>query len=349
MDPYFDRLRNNIVPVDEEDRNAIARDFVDAAQRRAGRARASRASTSSPSTRASASSTSPTTRRTTSAPPRPSPTCTPSTGDRPNLTSDAGDLGVPAGAGRAPGRPASTSGRKDGEELLVEARARSAGLRGRGGHPAAADALRHRPARGPGGARAYPSVHDLPGVGENLLDHPESVIVWETDGPDPGELGDGLATPGLFVRRDPDSRGPGPDVPLLPDPVHRQPGAARLRTPRARRVDDPEHPQAAQPRPALPDQRRPRGQTRPRLPLLHRRGRLRRPHARRRHQARPRDRRDRAAGRTGSSARSARARRSPPTRSSASTPARSRTPSTTRRAPAGWAPPTTNSPSSTPS
>lgn len=32
MDPYFHKLRNNIVPVDEADRNAIARDFVDAAQ-----------------------------------------------------------------------------------------------------------------------------------------------------------------------------------------------------------------------------------------------------------------------------------------------------------------------------
>lgn len=32
MDPYFARLRNNIVPVGEADRNAIARDFVDAAQ-----------------------------------------------------------------------------------------------------------------------------------------------------------------------------------------------------------------------------------------------------------------------------------------------------------------------------
>lgn len=32
MDPYFARLRNNIVPVDEADRNAIARDFVEAAR-----------------------------------------------------------------------------------------------------------------------------------------------------------------------------------------------------------------------------------------------------------------------------------------------------------------------------
>src|SRR4051794_25106208 len=32
MDPYFAKLRNNIVAVDEKDRNAIARDFVEAAQ-----------------------------------------------------------------------------------------------------------------------------------------------------------------------------------------------------------------------------------------------------------------------------------------------------------------------------
>ncbi|MEU9007062.1 GMC family oxidoreductase N-terminal domain-containing protein, partial [Streptomyces sp. NPDC048551] len=36
MDPYFDKLLNNIVAVDEKDRNAIARDFVDAAQRALG-------------------------------------------------------------------------------------------------------------------------------------------------------------------------------------------------------------------------------------------------------------------------------------------------------------------------
>ncbi|MFJ3599211.1 GMC family oxidoreductase [Streptomyces sp. NPDC090126] len=42
---------------------------------------------------------------------------------------------------------------------------------------------------------------DLPGVGENLLDHPESVIVWETDGPlPPNSAMDSDA--GLFLRRD---------------------------------------------------------------------------------------------------------------------------------------------------
>ncbi|GAA4683676.1 GMC family oxidoreductase N-terminal domain-containing protein [Streptomyces chumphonensis] len=52
-------------------------------------------------------------------------------------------------------------------------------------------------------------VADLPGVGENLLDHPESVILWETRGPlPPNSAMDSDA--GLFVRRD---RGrPRPDL-----------------------------------------------------------------------------------------------------------------------------------------
>jgi choline dehydrogenase-like flavoprotein len=52
-------------------------------------------------------------------------------------------------------------------------------------------------------------VRDLPGVGENLLDHPESVIIWETDGPIPlNSVMDSDA--GLFVRRDPSD--PRPDL-----------------------------------------------------------------------------------------------------------------------------------------
>lgn len=52
---------------------------------------------------------------------------------------------------------------------------------------------------------------DLPGVGENLLDHPETVIVWETDGPiPPNSVMDSDA--GLFVRRD--TSDPRPDVML---------------------------------------------------------------------------------------------------------------------------------------
>lgn len=51
--------------------------------------------------------------------------------------------------------------------------------------------------------------HDLPGVGENLLDHPESVIVWETTKPLPeNSVMDSDA--GLFIRRD--SSDPRPDL-----------------------------------------------------------------------------------------------------------------------------------------
>ncbi|PSK99487.1 choline dehydrogenase-like flavoprotein [Murinocardiopsis flavida] len=51
--------------------------------------------------------------------------------------------------------------------------------------------------------------HDLPGVGEHLLDHPESIIMWETNGPVPENTvmdSDG----GLFIRRD--TGDPRPDL-----------------------------------------------------------------------------------------------------------------------------------------
>jgi choline dehydrogenase-like flavoprotein len=52
-------------------------------------------------------------------------------------------------------------------------------------------------------------VRDLPGVGEHLLDHPESLILWEATGPVPSEsVMD--ADAGLFVRRD--SSDPRPDL-----------------------------------------------------------------------------------------------------------------------------------------
>jgi choline dehydrogenase-like flavoprotein len=49
-------------------------------------------------------------------------------------------------------------------------------------------------------------VADVPGVGENLLDHPESVITWETTPLQPETVMG--ADAGLFVRRDPASAGP---------------------------------------------------------------------------------------------------------------------------------------------
>ncbi len=75
MEAYFARLKNNIVPVDERDRNAIARDFVDAAQTALGVPRIE-GFNRGPFTEAPASSTSPTTRRATSAPAPRSPICT---------------------------------------------------------------------------------------------------------------------------------------------------------------------------------------------------------------------------------------------------------------------------------
>jgi choline dehydrogenase-like flavoprotein len=47
-----------------------------------------------------------------------------------------------------------------------------------------------------------PLVADVPGVGEHLIDHPESVIMWESTGPLP-QAGVMDFDAGLFVRRDP--------------------------------------------------------------------------------------------------------------------------------------------------
>jgi len=53
------------------------------------------------------------------------------------------------------------------------------------------------------------ALDDLPGIGENLLDHPESVALWETRGPlPPNSAMDSDA--GLFVRRD--AAQPRPDL-----------------------------------------------------------------------------------------------------------------------------------------
>ncbi len=81
-------------------------------------------------------------------------------------------------------------------------------MRGRRRLAPSAAALRDRP-REDLEALGIPVAHDLPGVGENLLDHPESVIVWETNGPIP-ENSAMDSDAGLFVRRD--SGQPGPDL-----------------------------------------------------------------------------------------------------------------------------------------
>jgi choline dehydrogenase len=203
MDPYFAKLRNNIVPVDEADRNAIARDFVDAAQSALGVPRVSSfnkkpfhegvgffdlAYHSADNKRSSASVA----------------YLHPFL-DRPNLhlllETWAFRLELEGTEARAV-----QVRTKDGEELLVRARREVIVCAG------AVDTPRLLLHSGIG-PRAdleklgIPVVHELPGVGENLIDHPESVIVWETHGPIP-ENSAMDSDAGLFVRRDPLSEGP---------------------------------------------------------------------------------------------------------------------------------------------
>ncbi|QTT75324.1 GMC family oxidoreductase N-terminal domain-containing protein [Streptomyces mobaraensis NBRC 13819 = DSM 40847] len=206
MDPYFERLRNNIVPVDEKDRNAIARDFVEAAQRAAGVPRVEGfnkkpfhegvgffdlAYHPENNKRSSASVA----------------YLHPhiEAGDRPNLRIllETWAHKLELDGTRATGVRART---KAGQELLVEAGREVILCAG------AVDTPRLLMHSGVGPkadleALGIPVVHDLPGVGENLLDHPESVIVWETNGPIP-ENSAMDSDAGLFVRRDPEADGP---------------------------------------------------------------------------------------------------------------------------------------------
>ena len=47
-----------------------------------------------------------------------------------------------------------------------------------------------------------PVLHDLPGVGENLLDHPESIIMWELNKPVPVAQTTMDSDAGIFLRRE---------------------------------------------------------------------------------------------------------------------------------------------------
>ncbi|MBC9717218.1 GMC family oxidoreductase N-terminal domain-containing protein [Streptomyces sp. TRM66268-LWL] len=204
MSPYFDKLLNNIVPVDEKDRNAIARDFVDAAQTALGVPRVEGfnkqpfdegvgffdlAYHPENNKRSSASVA----------------YLHPVMDERPNLTIllETWAYRLELEGTRARGAHVRT---KDGEELYVEAAREVIVCAG------AVDTPRLLLHSGIGPreqleALGIPVVHDLPGVGENLLDHPESVIVWETHGPIP-ENSAMDSDAGLFVRRDPQFKGP---------------------------------------------------------------------------------------------------------------------------------------------
>ncbi|MER7465304.1 GMC oxidoreductase [Streptomyces sp. NPDC097981] len=204
MDPYFDKLLNHIVPVDEKDRNAIARDFVDSAQTALGVPRIEGfnrkpfhegagffdlAYHPEDNKRSSASVA----------------YLHPVMDERPNLRIllETWAYRLELDGTRARGVHVRGS---DGTKSLVTARREVLVCAGAVDTPR----LLLHSGIGPRAdleALGIPPVHDLPGVGENLLDHPESVIVWETDGPIP-ENSAMDSDAGLFVRRDPDSAGP---------------------------------------------------------------------------------------------------------------------------------------------
>ncbi|MFE9889937.1 GMC family oxidoreductase [Streptomyces scopuliridis] len=203
MDPYFGRLRNNIVPVDEPDRNPIARDFVDAARDALGVPRVEGFNKEPFHEGAGFFDLAyhPENNKRSSA----SVAYLHPFLDRPNLQLllETWAFRLELARTRATGVRVRTA---DGEERLIEARREVLVCAG------AVDTPRLLLHSGIG-PRAdleklgIPVVHDLPGVGENLLDHPESVIVWETDGPIP-ENSAMDSDAGLFVRRDPASEGP---------------------------------------------------------------------------------------------------------------------------------------------
>lgn len=206
MDPYFERLLNNIVPVGEADRNAIARDFVDAARGALGVPLVEGfnrkpfhegvgffdlAYHPEDNKRSSASVA----------------YLHPVMDDRPNLRIllETWAYRLELDGTRARGVHVRAA---DGTESLIRARREVLVCAGAVDTPR----LLLHSGIGPAAdleALGIPVLHDLPGVGENLLDHPESVIVWETDGPIP-ENSAMDSDAGLFVRRDPDS--PGPDL-----------------------------------------------------------------------------------------------------------------------------------------
>ncbi|MBB1255695.1 GMC family oxidoreductase N-terminal domain-containing protein, partial [Streptomyces sp. OF3] len=206
MDPYYGKLRNNIVPVDEKDRNAIARDWVEAAvtaldvprvegfnkqpfHEGAGFFDLAYHPENNKRSSASVAYLHPHM----------------AAGDRPNLhlMLETWAFRLEFDGNRATGVHVRAA---DGTESFVAADREVIVCAG------AVDTPRLLMLSGIGPADDLKALgiearHDLPGVGENLLDHPESVIVWETDGPIPDNSAmDSDA--GLFVRRDPESAGP---------------------------------------------------------------------------------------------------------------------------------------------
>ncbi|WP_019548715.1 GMC family oxidoreductase [Streptomyces sulphureus] len=208
MDPYFGKLRNNVVPVGDADRNAIAKDWIAASKEALGVPEID-GFNKEPFTEGvgffDLSYHPETNKRSSASVAYLHPHM--DAGDRPNLHLflETWAFRLELEGKRATGVHVRS---KDGTEQLLTAAREVLVCAG------AVDTPRLLMHSGIGPAKdltalGIPVVQDLPGVGENLIDHPESVIVWETEGPLPGNSAmDSDA--GLFVRRDPES--PGPDL-----------------------------------------------------------------------------------------------------------------------------------------
>ncbi|MER7052562.1 MULTISPECIES: GMC oxidoreductase [unclassified Streptomyces] len=205
--PYRTRLQNTIVPVGADDRNAIAEDFVTAATTRLGVPRVEDFNARPFSDGAGFFSLAydPATNTRSSA----SVAYLHPVLDRPNLT-----LRLETWAYRllpdSEGRFTRVQVRNpDGSLSTLEADAEVLLCAGAIDTPR----LLMLSGIGPAGQLRDLGIEvraDLPGVGENLLDHPESVMVWETREPlPPNSAMDSDA--GLFLRRDP-AGGPRPDL-----------------------------------------------------------------------------------------------------------------------------------------
>jgi choline dehydrogenase-like flavoprotein len=204
--PYFDKLQNNIIPVAEKDRNPIARDFVTAATTALDVPLVENFNAAPFSDGAGFFSVAydpETGHRSSSSVAYLHPIL-----DRPNL-----ELMLETWAGQivfepGPRARAVRVRRPDGSVETVRAEREVLVCAG------AVDSPRLLMLSGVGPAGDLRSlgidvVADLPGVGENLMDHPESVIIWETEGPIPtNSVMDSDA--GLFVRRD--TSDPRPDL-----------------------------------------------------------------------------------------------------------------------------------------
>lgn len=199
MAPYWERLLARSIPVHPDDRNALVADFVHAASRAAGVPVVEDFNAAPFAEGAGFFSVG----------------YDPATGhrlsasvaylhphlDRPNLTLELETwaLRLQVGPDRRVGGVHVR--RADGSLATVRARSEVVVCAGAIDTPRLLLLSGIGPARELAGLGIEP-VTDLPGVGANLLDHPESIMVWETREPVPTRTAM-HSDAGLFVRRDP--------------------------------------------------------------------------------------------------------------------------------------------------